>query len=94
MNLKIKFKGPISLVTGEKLTLNLPENAKISDLINDLRRKYLRKAEIKSLDVVFRDFTAQNLILVNERDISALKGVETKLKQGDAIMIINFTHGG
>ncbi len=94
MNVKVLFKGPISVVTGEEINVKLPDRSRISDLIDFLRRNYGEIAEKKGLGVVFRDFVAQNIVLINNRDLSVLNGLNTMLKPGDVIKVINFTHGG
>lgn len=94
MRVKVVFKGPISTITGRSLELDLNSDARIRDLIELIREKYFRVGEERGLSAVFRDFTAHNLILVNGRELSALSGVETKLRDGDLIQVVNFTHGG
>ena len=81
-------------VTGEEMEVELPSNAKVGDLIEFLKRNFIDKAIEKELEVVFKYFTSQNLILVNNKEISSLKDVNTELKDGDVIKIVNFTRGG
>jgi len=46
------------------------------------------------LGEVLERLDSQNLILVNGREISALKGIDTEINPGDEIVILNYTHGG
>ncbi len=94
MKVTVKFKGPISLVTGPKLSVDLPNHAKIKYLAEMLRKDYVDKARNIGLEQVFLQFESQNLILVNEREVSALQGLETSLGRDSSIKVVNFTHGG
>jgi molybdopterin converting factor small subunit len=94
LRVEVAFKGPISLVTGEKIGLELEEGAKVKDLIAELNRCFLGKARERRLEEVILNLESKNLILIEEREISALEGVETPLKEGNKILLLNFTHGG
>jgi len=46
------------------------------------------------LDPELNDPRPRTLILVNEREISALQGLKTIVKPGDSIVIVPVSHGG
>ena len=94
LRVEISFKGPISIVTGRRLVIELREKARVKDLILELNKAFLDKAREKRLEEVIQNLESQNLILIDGREISALEGVETPLREGDKITILNFTHGG
>jgi len=94
LRVEISFKGPISIVTGRRLVIELREKARVKDLIQELNKAFLDKAREKRLEEVIQNLESQNLILIDGREISALEGVETPLREGDKITILNFTHGG
>ncbi|MBS7644289.1 MoaD/ThiS family protein [Candidatus Bathyarchaeota archaeon] len=45
-------------------------------------------------DPELNDPRPRALILVNEREISVLQGLKTKVKPGDSIVIVPVSHGG
>ncbi len=45
-------------------------------------------------DQELNDSRSNSLILVNGREISVLKGFETKLSDGDEIVFVPVVHGG
>ncbi len=92
--IKIEIKGPLSIVTGEKLEVPADKASKISELHKYLIDNYMDKAAKEGLREVLERLDSQNLILVNGREISALKGIDTEINPGDEIVILNYTHGG
>ena len=94
MILDIMFKGPISVVTGQHITLNLTDGATIKELANEIKIKFLVASQKIGLDAVITNLLEQNIILVNGVEISALNGEKTILESNSKIDILNFTHGG
>jgi len=94
MILDIMFKGPISVVTGQHITLNLTDGATIKELANEIKIKFLAASQNIGLDAVITNLLEQNIILVNGVEISALNGEKTILDPNSKIDILNFTHGG
>lgn len=94
MNIEVSLRGPISVVTGPQINLDVPEGSKISDMLEGIKGRYLARAKEAGLEEVFLNLKSQNLILVDGREISALEGAETKVEESSAICLVNFTHGG
>jgi len=46
------------------------------------------------VDPELNDLQPNALILVNGKEISVLKGLETKIKEGDEVTLIPVSHGG
>jgi molybdopterin converting factor small subunit len=92
--ISIKVKGPISLAIGEELTIEINEKKTIREIWEYLKEKYKDKAIEHGIYPALEDLPSQNLILVNDIEISALNELETHVKPGDKITIINYTHGG
>lgn len=90
----IKVRGPLSIITGEKLEVPFRRVMSIKDLHKYLVDKYMDIAEEKGLMEVIKNLDSQNLILVNGREINTLDGLETHISPGDEVVIINYTHGG
>jgi len=59
---------------------------RLADSSQDLRRILI--------DPVLESPLPNSVILVNNRDISALRGLETPIMNGDKIVIIPVIHGG
>lgn len=64
----------------------------VSNLLKILRAK--PENEYSSYFDDTNDFFSKVLILVNEREISALEGKLTKIKSGDTIVFLPIIHGG
>ncbi len=92
--MELVLKGPLSLVTGPKLIVDLPKGSDLNTLAQELRERFLTRAQEAGLEEILIRFNAQNLVLVNGVHTSVLGGAETALKANDVVHIINFTHGG
>jgi molybdopterin synthase sulfur carrier subunit len=95
MALTVKFIGALRHITGQpKLSFNFAQNFSIKDLILQLTvDKPQLKANLISQQT---DGTLKTnaLILVNDREISVLSGLNTQLQDGDEIVFIPVVHGG
>ena len=94
IRLKIRIIGLIERIIGEKIEIEVPEGINVSDLARILFETFREKIEREKVEIAFKDFHAQNLILVNGKEISALEGLGTILKDNDEILIVNLTRGG
>ena len=92
--IKLKVKGPISLALGEELEIEIQDRITIRELWEYLKAGYGKKAMEKGIYTALDDLPSQNLILVNGVEISALNELDTIVKPGDTVTIINYTHGG
>jgi MoaD family protein len=78
--------------TGE-LTLNCKSKTSIKELVYEINKKV--PALTRSLiDQQLENPTPNVLILVNGREISVLKGLETTLQNNDEIVLVPVVHGG
>lgn len=94
MTIAVKFIGALRHVSGTgELTLCCKRCVAISELMNEIIKK-LPKLRRSLIDQQLEDPRPNALILVNGREISALDGLETKLKDGDKVVLIPFVHGG
>ncbi|MCD6445367.1 MoaD/ThiS family protein [Candidatus Bathyarchaeota archaeon] len=96
MKLAIKFLGVLREVSGKrrvKLEFNSEETVSLKKVIDKLIEEMpkLRKVLI---DPELGSPKPNALILVNEKEISVLKGLETRIKDGDEIVIISILHAG
>ncbi len=95
MAVNVKFVGALRHVTGKpKLTIDYAVNFSVKDLIQKLVQDQPEiKASIvdQQADGVIK---TNALILVNDREISVLNGLDTLLSDGDEVVFIPVVHGG
>ena len=94
MTVTLKFLGSLRHASGEdKLSVECEGSTSVLDLVNQVARKNssLRR---NLLDEQLEKPKPNALILVNGREISVLKGLETKVKDGDEVIFVPIVHGG
>ena len=90
----MKFVGALRHVSGvDQLALDCGENISVRRIVSEIAEE---RPELKQslIDQQLQDPRLNALILVNGREISALDGLETKLKDGDELVLIPVVHGG
>jgi len=94
MVITIRFIGSLRASSKKsKLSLNFEIAVSLREVVNKLieEQPKLRRALIDSeLD----DPRTNVLMLVNGKEIGVLKGLETKLKDGDELVLVPVVHGG
>jgi len=94
MAITVKFIGALRHVSGVgEFALNSKGEISIRDLISNLTQE-MPSLKRSLLDQQLEDPRPNALILVNGREISVLKGLETNLKDGDEIVLVPVVHGG
>jgi molybdopterin synthase sulfur carrier subunit len=95
MALTVKFIGALRHVTG-KPQLNIEYTGKCA--VKDLILKIVQETPQLKTSLINQqpDGTMKTnaLILVNDREISVLNGLDTKLDDGDEIVFVPVIHGG
>ena len=94
MVLSVKFIGALRHVSGTvELALSCKSRVAIRELMDEIIKE-LPELKRSLIDQQLEDPRLNTLILVNGREISVLDGLETKLKDGDEVVLIPFVHGG
>jgi len=94
MKVNLKFVGSFRNLTNKsKVTLELEEGARLKEVIGRIVEKF-PKIERALIDPELGDPRPNTLIIVNGREISVLKGLDTILKDGDEVVFIPVSHGG
>ncbi|MGD6933147.1 MAG: MoaD/ThiS family protein [Candidatus Bathyarchaeia archaeon] len=95
MAINVKFVGALRHVTGKpKLTIDYSVNFSVKDLIKKLVQDQ-PEIEASIVDQQAGGVMKTNaLILVNDREISVLNGLDTLLSDGDEVVFIPVVHGG
>jgi molybdopterin synthase sulfur carrier subunit len=94
MVLSIKFVGGLRHFSGtENFFLAFESCGTVKELINKIIREFPGIKQ-SPLEGQLGDPTLGTLILVNNKEISVLNGLETSLKDGDEVVLVPFVHGG
>lgn len=94
MKVNFRFVGVFRNVTNKsKLTLELKEGIQLKEAIKRIIDVF-PKMERVLIDPELGDPRPNTLIVVNGREISVLKGLETVLNEGDEVVFIPVSHGG
>ena len=92
MKLKIKLLRPFSDAVGKKELAIDFKKISFKDLIIDLIEKYPRlKKELYTKDDELTDYLC---VFINDKPLSALNGINTKLNDGDEILFFIPISGG
>ncbi len=90
----IRFIGSLRASSKKsKLSLNFENAVSLREVVNKLieEQPKLRRALI---DPELDDPRTNVLMLVNGKEIGVLEGLETKLKDGDELVLVPVVHGG
>ncbi len=94
MVITVRFIGSLRASSKKsKLSLDFENAVSLREVVNTLieEQPKLRRALI---DPELDDPRTNVLMLVNGKEIGVLKGLETKLKDGDELVLIPVVHGG
>jgi MoaD family protein len=93
MTIMVKFIGAFRRFSGRsELELDCRGPATVGELINEIGE--LPQIERSLIDQQLENMVPNALILVNNREISVLNGLETTLKDGDEVILVPVVHGG
>jgi molybdopterin synthase sulfur carrier subunit len=94
MAITVKLVGALRHFSGAgELELGCSGCASVGDLVDALVKK-VPEIERSLIDRQLEDPRPNSLILVNGREIGVLDGLETKLKDGDEVVLVPVVHGG
>jgi len=92
MRITVQFRGPLAKQFREgNIKIECKEGANLSGLLTKLLEKEDRVRDVwANPETMDRDA----LILCNESDIGLTGGLETKLSDGDVLVVLPLIHGG
>ena len=94
MTITVKFMGGFRHFSGAgELALNCKGCVSMGRLVSELVKK-MPEMKRSLIDQQLEDPRPNALILVNGREIGVLNGLETKLKDGDEVVLVPVVHGG
>jgi sulfur-carrier protein len=92
--LTVKFVGALRHLSGKtQFVVTFQDGISIEDLVGKICHE-MPELKYTFSDQELNDSRSNSLILVNGREISVLKGYETKLSDGDEIVFVPVVHGG
>jgi MoaD family protein len=92
--LTVKFIGALRHLSGKtQFVVTFQDGISIKDLVGKICQE-MPALKHTFGDQELNDSRSNSLILVNGREISVLKGFETKLSDGDEIVFVPVVHGG
>jgi len=84
-----------NLAERDSLEIEIQEGRTVAQIVEKLIDLVGRSEfEAALVDRDLNDPTSNTLIIVNNKDISAIDGVKTQLKNTDEIVLIPISHGG
>jgi molybdopterin converting factor small subunit len=91
----VKFLGIFQRLSGKKqLELKLQEPSTIQDVMTKLLQVLSDDFKALLVDAQLNDPRPNALILVDGKEISALQGLETEVKDSQEIILLPMVHGG
>ena len=91
----VKFLGIFQRLSGKKqLELKLQEPSTIQDVMAKLLQVLSDDFKALLVDAQLNDPRPNALILVDGKEISALQGLETEVKDSQEIILLPMVHGG
>jgi len=94
LSITVRFVGSLRNIIGKsKITLNIDEKITLKELIGLIVEEF-PQAKRTLIDPELEDPRPNALIIVNDREISVLNGLETVLKDGDKVVFVPVSHGG
>jgi molybdopterin synthase sulfur carrier subunit len=94
VRVNFRFVGSFRNLAGKsKIPLELAEGVPLKEAIRRIVEKF-PKMERALIDPELGDPRPNTLIIVNGKEISILKGLETLLKDGDEVVFVPVSHGG
>lgn len=94
MVVTVKFVGALRGISDkERLTIKIKDEISMRELVKKIVKQ---QPKLKSalIDPELQDPRPNALILVNGKEISVLKGLETLVRDGDEVVFVPVIHGG
>lgn len=91
----VRMIGTLRAASGRhEASVDLPEGGDVSTVLQTLVGKFDSTFRKTLLDPVIQSPSANALIILNGVEINNLQGLNTKLKDGDELILLPITHGG
>ena len=95
INVEVKFLGVFRQFSGRnRVLVKLEKPATVKKAIEKLTEDLSSAFKRALVDPELEDPRPNALILVNGKEISVLRGLETDVEDGDEIVLVPVSHGG
>ncbi|UCG44717.1 MAG: MoaD/ThiS family protein [Candidatus Bathyarchaeota archaeon] len=95
MPVKVKLLGGLRGLAGkEAIFIELDGISVVKELFHKLAEDTPPEFRRALLDPELNDPRPNALILINEREISVLDGLESQVRDGDEVTLVSVSHGG
>ena len=95
INVEVRFLGIYQRLSGKKhVQLKLEEPTTVKEAVMKLTEKFSDEFKRVLINTELADPRPNALILVEGKEISALQGLETEIKDTEEIVLVPMVHGG
>jgi len=95
INVKVRLLGVFQGLSGRsRFPMELEETTTVRKVIQKLAETFSPEFKRVLIDPELEDPRPNALILVNGKEISVLRGLETEVNDGDEIILVPVSHGG
>jgi molybdopterin converting factor small subunit len=94
VNVDVKLMGVFRVFSEKDSVVLKLERPVVSEAVEKIADFLSSESKRMLIDPELDDPRPNALILVNGKEISVLEGLQTKLKEGDQIILIPISHGG
>jgi MoaD family protein len=95
VNVEVRFFGTFQRLSGKKcFQMKLEEPATVRKVIMKLSETFSPEFKRFLLDSELNDPRPNSLILVGGKEVSALQGLETTVKDSEEVVLVPVAHGG
>ena len=96
LKVKVEYLGHIKNILGSRREeeVDVNEDASVSDLLSELSRKHGDSFRKAIYEAGGRDIKSNFIATVNGYLLNQLNGVQTKLKNGDKVVLMPIVSGG
>ncbi len=95
VNVEVRFLGIFQRLSGKKrFQVNLEEPATVREVIMKLTETFSSEFKRVLVDSGLKDPRPNSLILVGGKEISALQGLDTEVKDAEEVVLVPMVHGG
>jgi molybdopterin synthase sulfur carrier subunit len=95
VNIRVRFLGVFRRLSGKsRVSMELEEPTTVGKVIQKLTEAFPPEFKRSLIDPELEDPRPNALILVNGKEISVSRGLETEVNDGDEIVLVPVAHGG
>jgi len=95
IKIKVELIGVLRELAGEStVSLEFDESVVVKDVVSKLTSLFPSEFKQALVDPELSDPRPNVIILVNRKEIGVLDGLETRVENGDCLVLIPVSHGG